>query len=45
VGHGWRYRVRDADRGSRLQVVVTATNSLASVAAGARPTARVRASA
>ena len=45
VGHGWRYRVRDADRGSRLQVVVTATNALASVTAAGRPTARVRASA
>ena len=41
VGHGLRYRVRAADRGRRLQVVVTATNTLGSVTAASRPTARV----
>lgn len=42
VGRGRRYRVRDADRGSRLQVVVTARNVLGLVTAASRPTARVR---
>ncbi len=45
VAHGWHYRVRAADRGRRLQVVITATNVLGSVTAASRPTARVRGSA
>jgi hypothetical protein len=42
VGRGWRYRVRTADRGLRLRVVVTATNRLGSVTSASTPTMRIR---
>ena len=42
IADGWRYRVRAADRGRRLRVVVTAANGLGSASATSTPTARVR---
>jgi hypothetical protein len=42
VGFGRSYRVRNADRGSRLRWLVIATNSAGTAAASSAPTSRVR---
>jgi Subtilase family len=42
VGQGRTYRVRDADRGRRIRLTVTATNALGRASASSVPTRRVR---
>jgi hypothetical protein len=41
AGEGLRYRIRAADRGHRLRLLVTATYSLGPVTAASSPTRRV----